>query len=167
MPMGTPGRLGPDTLFDRVALADLVTAYAMALDARDWAAYRNLFEEEVEIDYRSLGSIHATMTAEAWTARCKVLGGFDATLHKVSNFVVALDGDRASVTSYVSAAHFLDHQGRALAANVAGTYLHDCRRGPDGWKIRKCTLTVAGYPGGKAAFDEAFAIARAKAGANA
>lgn len=145
------------------ALADTVTAYAMALDARDWATYRDLFEAEIEVDYASLGSICAVMPANAWVDRCKVLGGFDATRHRVSNLVIQHRGDEARVTSYIDAAHFIGE----LSAFVIGTYRHDLRRHGAAWKIHACTLTVAGYPGGRAAFDQAFDAARAAHAAGA
>ena len=147
---------------DRQAAIDVVVAYANALDARDWAGFRALFEERVAIDYASIGSIEQMIAADDWVDRCRVLGAFDATQHKVSNFVVALDGDRASVTAYVDAAHFVTDGNRVLEGYARGTYLHQLRRGPGGgWRIAACRFTVAGYPGGKAAFDAAFVAARA------
>jgi hypothetical protein len=146
-----------ETLAVRTSLIDAVVAYAMALDARDWAAYHAVFEDEIEVDYGSLGSIHAVMPAQAWVDRCKVLGAFDATQHKVSNFQIHIDGDEARVTSYVDAAHFIgDLQGFAC-----GTYVHRFRRHGADWKIAACTFRLAGHPGGRAAFDAAFAQARA------
>jgi len=152
-----------EALAARIALSDTVTAYALALDARNWAAYRDLFEGEVEIDYSALGSIRAVMPAQDWVDRCKVLGGFDATRHRVSNIVIAHHDNQARVTSYIDAAHFIGE----LSAFVVGTYVHDLRRHGEVWKIYACTLIVAGYPGGRAAFDQAFNAARAAYAAGA
>lgn len=152
---------GPEMLAARTLATDIVVAYAMTLDARDWAGFRALFEDEIEIDYSSLGSIRATLPADAWVERCKALGGFDATQHKVGNFVVAIERDAAQVTSYVDAAHFIRHEGRELAAFACGTYVHHLRRHVEGWKISRCTFALAGHATGRAAFDEAFAAARA------
>lgn len=140
----------------RNTLADAVVAYAMALDAGDWQAFRALFEDEINIDYSSLGSLRATVAAQTWMDRCKVLDGFDATQHKISNIVVAHGGDAARVTSYVDAAHFIGD----LAGFVCGTYVPEFRHHSEGWKIRACAFVVAGYPGGRAAFDRAFDAAR-------
>jgi hypothetical protein len=148
---------------DDVAAAErVVVAYANALDARDWARFEALFEPEVEIDYRSLGTTHGVFPAREWADRCRVLGAFNATHHKVSNFTIAFDGeDRCAVGAYVDAAHFIEADGQRLEAYVLGLYRHDLVRRAGGWRIRKCTLTVAGYPGGRARFDLAFAAARA------
>ena len=153
---------GQEALAVRTALADIVTAYAMALDARDWAGFRGLFEDEIDIDYSSLGSIHARIAACVWVDRCKVLGAFDATQHKVSNFVSEVAGDEAQVTTYVDAGHFISDGGAELQGYACGTYRHHLRHGAAGWKIAGCAFTVAGYAGGRAAFDRAFDAARAR-----
>lgn len=156
----SPGS-GHEMLAARTLVTDVVVAYAMTLDACDWPGFRALFDDEIDIDYASLGSIQATLPADAWVERCKVLGGFDATLHRVSNFAVVMERDAAQVTSYVDAAHFVRHDGRDLAGFACGTYVHDLRRHVEGWKIIRCQFVVAGYATGRAAFDEAFAVARA------
>jgi len=147
---------------DQAAARDVVIAYAGALDARDWVVFEALFEPMVEIDYRSLGTTYGTFPARTWADRCRVLGAFTATHHKVSNFTIAAEGeDRAVVGSYVDAAHFIEVEGRTLEAYVLGRYRHHLIRRGDGWRIGKCVLTVSGYPGGRASFGAAFAAARA------
>ena len=155
--------MSDEALAVRTFLTDAVVAYAMALDARDWTAYRALFEDEIDVDYSALGSIRATMPAQDWVDRCKVLGAFDATQHKVSNFQIAIDGAAAEVTSYVDAAHFIGD----LQGFTCGTYIHRFRRHGADWKIAACTFRPAGYMGGRAAFDAAFAAARARFGSPA
>ncbi|WP_447763185.1 nuclear transport factor 2 family protein [Sphingopyxis panaciterrae] len=145
---------------DREAAAAVVTCYATALDARDWAAYRALFTDDIAIDYGAIGSLVATIAAEEWTNRCKALEGFDATAHRLHNIVATVDGGRATVTSIVDAAHFVAVDGQTLMGDLIGHYTHHLVR-DGGWKIAGVTLTVAGYPAGKAAFDAAFTAARA------
>lgn len=152
--------MGSEALAVRLILTDAVTAYAMALDARDWAGFRALFEDEIEVDYSSLGSIHAVMPAQAWTDRCKVLGAFDATHHKVTNFQVEIAGGAATVTSYVDAAHFIGE----LQGFACGTYVHRFRRHGGAWKISACSFRLAGHQGGRPAFDAAFTAARERFG---
>ncbi len=155
--------VGPgEALAIRTAAADVVIAYAMAMDARDWAGFRALFEDEIDIDYSSLGSIRGVMPAQAWVDRCKVLGAFDVTQHKVSNLVVAVDGDEARVSAYVDAAHFIRSGEADLQGFACGTYRHLLRYGSAGWKIAACSFILAGCTGGRAAFDRAFDAARAR-----
>ncbi len=150
---------------DAAAARDVVIAYANALDARDWAGFEALFEPMVEIDYRSLGTTHGVFSARDWAERCRVLGAFAATHHKVTNFTVAREGaDGAVVGAYVDAAHFIEAEGRRLDAYVLGIYRHRLTRRDEGWRIAGCALTVSGYPGGRERFDAAFAAARAAFG---
>ena len=149
---------------DREAAASVVLAYASALDARDWVRYRSLFTEEIAIDYGAIGSIISVIAADEWTNRCRALEGFDATAHRLHNVDCRIEGDTAIVTSIVDAAHFVTVGDEVLIGDLIGHYTHHLRRQPAiqlGWKISGVTLTVAGYPAGKAAFDNAFTAARA------
>ncbi|MDO9370249.1 MAG: nuclear transport factor 2 family protein [Sphingopyxis sp.] len=149
-----------DTFLDRQAAAAVVTSYATALDARDWDAYRALFVDNIAIDYGAIGSLIATVAADEWTNRCKALEGFDATAHQLHNIVATIEGDCATVTSIVDAVHFILAGERAMLGDLIGRYTHRLVR-QDRWKIAGVTLAVVGYPAGKAAFDAAFAAARA------
>ncbi|WP_077145023.1 nuclear transport factor 2 family protein [Sphingopyxis sp. KK2] len=149
-----------DAFLDREAAAAAVSCYAAALDARDWAAYRALFTDDIAIDYGAIGSLVGVVAADKWTDRCRALEGFDATAHRLSNISVAIDGDNATVTSIVDAAHFVTVNDAVLLGDLIGRYTHHLVRA-DGWRIAGVTLTVVGYPAGKDAFDAAFAAARA------
>ena len=149
-----------DALLDREAAIAAVTCYASALDARDWAAYRALFTDEIAIDYGAIGSLVATVSADEWTKRCKALEGFDATAHQLHNVIATIDGDRATVTSIVEAVHVVGVEGHAGPRGLIGRYTHRLVR-QEGWKIAGVTLAVVAYPAGKEAFEAAFAAARA------
>lgn len=144
---------------DREAAASVVLGYASALDARDWVKYRSLFTDEIAIDYGAIGSIVSVIAADEWTNRCRALEGFDATAHRLHNIDCRIKDDAAVVTSIVDAAHFVTLGDEVLMGDLIGHYTHYLRR-QDRWKISGVTLTVAGYPAGKATFDSAFAIAR-------
>lgn len=154
------GMAAVHALLDREAVAAVVTAYAGALDSRDWHAYRALFLDDIAIDYGAIGSLVATVSADEWTKRCKALEGFDATAHQLHNIVATIDDDRATATSIVDAVHVVGVGDRALLGDLIGRYTHHLLR-RDGWKIAGVTLTVVAYPAGKDAFDAAFAAARA------
>lgn len=160
--MMSQGSAAIDAFLDGQAAVAAVTCYATALDARDWAAYRALFTDEIAIDYGAIGSLVETVAADAWTERCKALEGFDATAHRLHNIVATIDRDRATVTSIVDAVHFIFIDGAPALGDLVGHYTHRLVRQREGWKIEGVTLIVAGYPAGKAAFDAAFAAARAR-----
>ncbi|WP_350140727.1 nuclear transport factor 2 family protein [Parasphingopyxis sp.] len=147
---------------DRAACIDLVMDYADRLDAGDWDGFRELFTDQVDIDYAAIGSLKARIPAAAWAERCKLLGYFDATRHRLSNMRYARSDDGATVTSAVDAAHFITAGGTTLYGDLVGDYRHELVRTGQGWRIAACRLTVAGYPAGKNAFDLVFASARAK-----
>lgn len=138
-----------------------VLAYADALDARDWAAYRALFAETIAIDYGAIGSLVGSIAAGEWTQRCRALEGFDATAHRIHNARAAIHGDAATVTSIVDAAHFVTTDAGVLMGDLIGRYTHRLERHGNGWRITAVMLAVVGYPAGRAAFDAAFAAARA------
>ena len=52
--------LDAERLADRAAIEDLVTAYAYAVDDRDWRRWEDLFLPDAVIDYRSAGGIVGT-----------------------------------------------------------------------------------------------------------
>lgn len=154
------GAAAIDAFLDREAAVAAVTAYAGAIDARDWAAYRALFTDDIAIDYGAIGSIVQTIRADEWTQRCRALEGFDATAHRLHNITARIDATRATVRSIVDAAHFVSVHGAVLMGDLIGRYTHDLVR-DDGWKIAGVRLDVVGYPASKAAFDAAFTAARA------
>jgi hypothetical protein len=128
--------------------------------------FASLFEETVEVDYRSLGTTYGVFSAKEWADRCRVLGAFKATHHKVCNFSFANEPSGSDeppgmvVTAYVDAAHFIEADGQILEAYVLGVYRHTLVRRRESWGITRCQLTVSGYPGGRDKFDAAFSAAR-------
>ncbi|WP_199554425.1 nuclear transport factor 2 family protein [Sandaracinobacteroides hominis] len=151
---------------DGQAAADAVLAYAEALDARDWGAFRALFTPGIRLDYGSIGSVVGAISADEWTSRCRALEGFASTAHRLHNIRATVDGDRATVTSIVDAAHFVEVSGEMCMGDLIGRYTHHLLR-ENGWKIAGVDLAVTAYPAGKAAFDAVFAAARAKHAARA
>lgn len=154
-------------LVDRAVITDAIHSWCTAIDSRDWARMRNLLTDPVHIDYSSNGSISGDMPVEAWITRLKGLHGFDATLHMVSNLVIAVNGDAATCTSYVNAMHFLNDEGREFGAYVCGSYIHKLKRNGESWNIYSATFKVAGRHSGSQAFDDAFTRARELSSARA
>ena len=95
-------------LLDRAAITDVVNAYATGLDRRDWALYRSIFLDEIEMDFASVGLRSGAYTADAWVRSAQTLfAGFSATQHTSSNHVHEIQGDRASCMSNMQAEHFV------------------------------------------------------------
>lgn len=149
------------TMVDERACERQVILYANSLDRRDWRTFRALFTDTITLDYASIGSVCGAIAADDWVARCGLLGSFSATRHRVSNLLSHVAGDSATVSSAIDASHFVLDGDAMLHGDLCGTYEHGLRRVSGAWLIEACRLTVAGYPAGKAAFDRAFAVARA------
>ncbi len=72
------------TVRDRLAVDDLVTAYAVAVDDGDWPAYRDLFTPDGRADYRSAGGIEGdARRVAAWLA--ENLARFAVRQHLIVN----------------------------------------------------------------------------------
>jgi hypothetical protein len=131
-------------LADRMAITDLIHRYASGIDMRDWALYRSIFADEVFMDFSSYSGAPGTkMGADDWVAGCqRMLPGFDATQHSLTNFVYDIRDDEATVTVYMQAEHFIANTLGDASHTLGGYYLHRLRRGGDGWRIHATTLTV-------------------------
>jgi hypothetical protein len=131
---------GPPTAADRAAVLDVLARFAHGIDGRDWALYRSVFTDEVDVDYTSYrpGS-RARMPADEWIERARGLfPGLDATQHVLVNPWVRLDGDGLRVQTSMRADHFLDGERYTLG----GTYLHRLIHDGGTWRISGVTLTV-------------------------
>jgi hypothetical protein len=66
--------------------------------------------------------------------------GAVSTQHLMSNFVVDVNGNQATLRSYLQATHVIDPAGVIVVAH--GTYFDDVVRTPKGWKIAHRTLRL-------------------------
>ena len=120
-------------LTDRVAIRDLLTRYATAVDRRDWDLYRSVFTTDAEIDYTSAGGIAGTVD-EIVAFLDEGLSGFEMTQHLVANLDVDLQGDTARVTA------MFNNPMRLPGGDTwftGGWYHHDLIRTADGWLSRR------------------------------
>jgi hypothetical protein len=77
-------------VLDRLAIDDVITGYAVAVDDGDWAAYQALFTSDGRADYRSCGGIAAGADeAAAWLAEMMRL--FPVRQHLIVNRRVSID----------------------------------------------------------------------------
>ena len=127
----------------------MVHAYATGLDRRDWALYRSIFSDEIEMDFRSVGIREGRYKADDWVRDARRLfAGFVATQHTSSNHVHDVVGDRARCTSNMQAEHFVAREpGDALAEGadrwtIGGYYENELVRTPGGWKLYRVALFV-------------------------
>ncbi|MBK3520112.1 MULTISPECIES: nuclear transport factor 2 family protein [Streptomyces] len=148
------------TVRDRLAVEDLVTAYAVALDDGDWSAYHGLFTADGRADYRSAGGIEGDAgRVAAWLA--ENLAGFAMRQHLIVNRQVRFGvlehdtGDTARVRAdYLNPMRLAATTGSAAPDLVCGgRYDFGLLRTPDGWRLREVVVhekwrrLPAGQPG--------------------
>jgi len=142
-------------LLDRMEISNTVIRYATGVDMRDWATYRSCFTDEIEIDFTSWsGGSPMKLKADEWVDLVrKTLTGFAATQHMSTNHVIDLEGDDATCISYMQAQHFLPNDKGGNTLTLGGYYTNELVRTAEGWKIRKCKLTVTWTTGNRHVFD--------------
>lgn len=172
-PDAVTGDAALQQLLDRAAISDVVNAYATGLDRRDWALYRSIFLDEIEMDFASVGLRSGAYTAEGWVRSAQTLfAGFSATQHTSSNHVHEIQGDRASCMSNMQAEHFVAREpGDGLDApdadrwTIGGYYRNELVRTPAGWKLQRVALIVTWSRGNPAVSAIALRRGRALRGA--
>ncbi|MFG2993805.1 nuclear transport factor 2 family protein [Streptomyces sp. NPDC048257] len=138
------------TVMDRLAIDEVVTGYAVAVDDGDWAAYRALFTSGGRADYSSAGGIEGPAAEVAdWLAQTMTL--FPVRQHLIVNRLIRLEdlggspGDGAEVR-----ADFLnpmrlagpDSDPAVTSPNfvAAGRYTFALARTRDGWRLTRVTV---------------------------
>jgi len=121
-----------DTTSDRVALRDLVQAYAAGCDTRDAALLRSCFTDGATLTVHWVDRDATTMTFPAGADQIpEGLARYDLTFHFIGNHGVQLDGDDATGHTYCLAHHVTGADDHVMAIRYEDTF----RRERDGWKI--------------------------------
>ncbi|MDO0916541.1 nuclear transport factor 2 family protein [Streptomyces sp. DT2A-34] len=136
------------TLRDRLAVDELITDYAVAVDDGDWAAYRDLFAPGGRADYRSAGGIEGDAGQVAvWLAESMRV--FSMRQHLIVNRRVRFgileqdDGDTARVQAeYINPMRFAEHGDGCAAPDFVcgGRYAFGLLRTYDGWRLREVVV---------------------------
>jgi hypothetical protein len=136
-------------LLDRAAISDVVYAYATGLDRRDWALFRSIFTDSIEMEFSSAGIRSGTYSADDWVRSAKRLfAGFSATQHTSTNHVHDIRSDEATCVSNMQAEHFVardEDEGPDEGQDrwtLGGFYVNELVRQAEGWKLAKVTLNV-------------------------
>jgi hypothetical protein len=130
---------------DRVELGELLHRYAWAIDKWEWSLLDQVFTEDVEVDFSSVGQyvagesvLRGRKAIVTWLRDS--IKPFPDVLHFLSNQIVTLEGDEARITTYMQVLHL----------PMGGIYHSVALRTADGWRIRRFRLE-------ERTFDEAAA----------
>ncbi|MEU5434468.1 nuclear transport factor 2 family protein [Streptomyces sp. NPDC020719] len=139
------------TVMDRLAIDELITGYAAAVDDADWAAYGALFTPDGRADYRAAGGIEGPAAeVAAWLTETMRL--FPVRQHLIVNRLLTLQdlggypGDRARVRAdYINPMCLgasANGDGGPAAPNFVsgGRYAFSLRRAEPGWRIDTVTV---------------------------
>ncbi|MFL5866828.1 MAG: nuclear transport factor 2 family protein [Thermoleophilaceae bacterium] len=131
---------------DRLAIRELVDAYARCADRRDTEGQKSLFTEDthfvVYMDGEGTEPTQELSRREALTPVFADLNKYEATTHFNGQSTVALDGERATGESYCLAHHlFTDGGQRRLM--IASLRYHDTFVKQEGtWRFGERRLYV-------------------------
>jgi hypothetical protein len=132
---------------DEVAIVRVLTRYATGIDRCDWPLFRSCWTDEVELDYGDVGTFtDPNVLTELFSQLHDPMG---PTYHRLTNFVIDVDGDAATARTYVHAVLMLTPVDGANWVEAVGHYDDELLRTKDGWRIhRRITKTPRITTGG-------------------
>ncbi len=121
-------------LADRLAIADLLTAYTRAVDTGNFEALHEVFTPDAVMDYSSVGGpVGPPAEVVPWVA--EGLAGFARVQHLLGQLDVRLDGDRAEVTAYFTNPMVaVAPDGTESLFECGGYYHHRLIKTAAGWR---------------------------------
>jgi hypothetical protein len=122
-------------LADVMAIEDLATSYAYAVDDRDWPRWEALFLPDAHIDYTSAGGIAGSPSElAAWMP--DAIAAFEFCLHTTSTHEVRFTApDRAAGRVHVFNRNGVHWDGRFEIVDVGAVYADTYSRVGDTWRI--------------------------------
>jgi len=127
--------LDPAGVADRLAIQDLATAYAHAVDDRDWPRWEALFLPDARIDYTSAGGIAGT-PAELAAWMPAALAAFEFCLHSTSTHEIRFTGpDTATGRVHVFNRNGARWEGQPEIVDVGAVYEDTYARDGDRWRF--------------------------------
>lgn len=131
-----------EELADKVAIREVLEAYAFGLDERDFAAVEGVFTPDAELDYTSTSAWVGT-PAEVIPVIEKTLSNFPVCQHHLTNCRISVDGDTATANTYLW--NPLAMEGGANMLLVGGRYDDELVRTDEGWRISKRTFVASSW----------------------
>ena len=136
----------PTELADRLAIRELVDAYARCADRRDADRQKSLFTEDthfvVYMDGEGTEPTQALTSREALTPVFDALNAYQATMHLNGQTTIAFDDDRATGESYCIAHHLFTEDGERRLMVASLRYLDTFAKTDGAWLFAERKLYV-------------------------
>ena len=123
---------------DRQDISDLLVRYATGIDRRDWVLFRTVFTDDCDLDYGEIGVWKGVDAVTDFMEQVHAMAGH--TMHRMSNQVITVDGDRAEARTYVDA--LIMAGDNKSGVNGIGFYDDEIVRTADGWRIARRRFTA-------------------------
>ena len=138
--------ISPEEAADRLAIRELVDAYAFCADRRDAEGQKALFTEDTRfVVYMAGEGTDATddlQGREALTPVFDNLNTYEVTMHFNGQSTVALDGDRATGETYCLAHHVYSGDGERKLMIAALRYRDVFVKADGTWQFAERRLYV-------------------------
>lgn len=153
-----------DRVADVLAIQDLATSYAYAVDDRDWPRWEGLFLPDAHIDYTSAGGI-AGSPAELAAWMPDALSVFECCMHSTSTHEIRFTGpDTANGRVHVFNRNGVRWEGVTEVVDVGAVYEDTYARNGDRWRFESRVEHTTYMTGGRfaAMIRDAATTARTK-----
>ena len=126
-----------DSVSDRLAVSEVLDAYARGIDSKDWALVTSVFTDDATLDYTAFrGPKGSRDEVVSWLEA--MVTGFAMTQHHITNRHITVDGDEAECTAELFAPMGMSSgDGKLSMLLSGGCYRDTLRRTADGWKISR------------------------------
>ncbi|MGH3637776.1 MAG: nuclear transport factor 2 family protein [Mycobacterium sp.] len=122
---------------DRQDISEVLLRYATGIDRRDWPLFRTAFTDDCELDYGEIGTWHGVDAVTEFMETSHAMAGH--TMHRLTNQVITVDGDRAASRTYVDGLIMFGEAGSGV--NAIGFYDDEIVRTDGGWRIARRRFT--------------------------
>jgi uncharacterized protein (TIGR02246 family) len=131
---------------DRLAISDLVHAYAQGVDRRDPEAVARLFTDDgTFVAYATPGDTEPTSRSRGYGEIVRAIAmarHYRSTTHTIGTHLALVEGDRATGETRCVAYHVLGDEGSETLLVWHIRYLDVYVRGREGWRIFERVLRV-------------------------
>jgi hypothetical protein len=144
--MTAHGSISAEEAADRLAIRELIDAYAFCADTRDAEGQKALFTDDTRfVVYMAGEGADATddlRGRESLTPVFDHLNVYEATMHFNGQSTVGLDGDRATAETYCLAHHVSSNDGRRELMIAALRYQDTFVKADGTWRFAERRLYV-------------------------